>query len=92
MMFKIYHKEAPSYMCNLDLVSYNHMTRNRNMSFIIPQVKSHGQKSFIYNGIKLWNGLPHHIRQVNTKDSFKLKCKRHLMSQMKSNSDSDYTA
>ena len=91
MMYKIYHHDAPSYMCKIDQISHKHVTRNRSMSFVVPQVGSHGLKSFFYNGIKLWNSLPHHIRQVKPKDSFKLKCKRHLMYQMKCDAESDFT-
>jgi len=28
-------------------------------AFVIPKVKSHGFKSFYYNGCSLWNSLPH---------------------------------
>ena len=91
MMYKIYHGEAPSYMCNLACVNHSHVTRNSSMSFIVPQVKSQGLKSFSYNGIKLWNGIPACIRQITSKDDFKFKCKNHMFSVMRHESHSEFT-
>ena len=67
------------------------MLRNRNMSFVVPQVKTHGSKSFKYNGIKVWNDLPYNIRETNIKEDFKSKCKKHLSNQMMSEANSVFT-
>lgn len=91
MMYKIYHGEAPSYMCNLARVTHNHATRNSTMSFIVPQVKSQGLKSFSYNGIKLWNSIPSYIRKICSKEDFKFKCKKHMFNLMRLENQSEFT-
>ena len=91
MMYNMYHGEALSYMCNIAQVDHNHETRNRNMCFVVPQVKTHGSKSFTYIGIKLWNDLPCTIRETNSKEDFTSKCKKQLFNQMKSEAKSVFT-
>ena len=61
------------------------------MSFIVPQVKSHGSKYVQYNGIKLWNDLPCNIRKNNGEEDFKFKCRKHLSNKMKSEVKSVFT-
>ena len=71
LMYNIFHKLAPSYMCNVNLVSHRYNTRRSDCAFVIPKVKGQGSKSFKFNGIKLWNNLPVAIRKAQTKDFFK---------------------
>ena len=90
-MFKIFHESAPHYL--VQSVNFNvttHNTRMGSKTFVIPQVKSQGLKSFVYNGIKLWNGLPSEIKDIDDKDKFKLKCKSLLLNRMKRSAESDY--
>ena len=72
-------------------VDHNHATRNRNMSFVVPQVKTHGSKAFKYNGLKLWDDLPCNIGETNSKEHFKSKCKKHTFTQMNSETKSVFT-
>ena len=90
-MHKIYHGDAPTYLCNLAKVSHSHNTRNSQRSFVIPQVKSHGSKTFTFNGIKLWNSLPKHLKCVKSRDEFKSKCRSHLFNVMKNEEQSEFT-
>ena len=91
IMYKIYHGEVPSYICSMACVHHNHATRNRNRTFVVPQVKTHSSKSFKLNGIKCWNDQPCNIRETNSKEDFKFKCKKHLSKQMKSEAKSVFT-
>ena len=81
-MFNVYHKTAPEYLCDIDLISHGHNTRNSSQSFIIPHVKTQGSKSFRYNGIRLWNSLPSYLKNIEEKRLFKCKCKDYLMKKM----------
>ena len=74
MMHTFYHGEAPSYAYKSACVTHSHVTRNSTMSFIVPQVKRQGPKSFIYNGRKLWNSIPSYTRQITSKEDLKFKC------------------
>ena len=90
MMFKIFHNTAPEYLCNVHLVGHGHRTRNSCLSYTIPHVKTQGSKSFVFNGIKLWNNLPSYIRMLEDKCEFKMKCKSYLMKKMFDVEMSDY--
>jgi hypothetical protein len=67
-VFRIKHGLSPEYMnqhfiTQDSIHSYN--TRSaKHGSFVPPKVKGFGIKSFSYVGVKLWNMLPIHIRQL----------------------------
>ena len=52
-------------------------------------LKRRGQ-GLSYNGIKLWNNLPSHIKLLDEKSEFKTKCKAHMMKKMYDSEISDY--
>ena len=83
-MYDIYNNLAPPYLCTFRRVDsvHNHDTRRRKNCYVIPQVKTQGSLSFMYNGAKLWNSLPDDIKNVNTKENFKKKCKAYLFEDM----------
>ena len=58
------------------------------MKYVIPEIKTQGKKTFMYNGVKLWNSLPDSIKLIEVNDNFKKKCKKHVFSLMKKNKDS----
>ena len=91
-MYNIFNNVAPSYLCTFKKVTevHSHNTRNSNNSYVIPQVNTHGLKSFMYNGAKAWNSLPNYIRTQPTKDNFKLKCKEFLFMKMLEIEESDF--
>ena len=39
-------------------------------AFVIPKVKSHGLKSFCYNGCSLWNSLTHAFSEISNMSHF----------------------
>ena len=84
LMHRIFYGLAPSYLCNFRRVdsSHSHRTRHSIKSFVLPEVKSQGKKSFMYNGARLWNSLPVNIRLIENKDNFKKKCKRYFFKEM----------
>ena len=66
IMHNVFYGRAPSYLCNLkrfeDVHSYN--TRRSQLSFVLPEIKTQGKRTFIYNGTKLWNSLPLNIKVI----------------------------
>ena len=44
LMFEIFHKTAPQYLCNVDLINHGHRTRNSSLSFVVPHVNTQGSK------------------------------------------------
>lgn len=81
-MYKIYNGTAPSYLCDIDLVSQPHNTRGSKLAYVVPRVNSKGAQSFKFNAVKLWNHLPHNIKSVeNSSTLFKQKCKVFCLSQ-----------
>ena len=78
-------------MCNVDHVSHSYHTRKRNLSIVVPQVKTQGRNTFKYCAIKLWNELPHNIKSSQSKDDFKRKCKSFLMNKMEQVESSEFT-
>ena len=82
LMYSIFNQTAPSYLCDIPLVSHRHNTRQSNFSFVIPTIKTQGSKTLMYNGIKLWNDLPNSIKLCESKSVFKCKIKVYLMEKM----------
>jgi hypothetical protein len=91
-MYNVYHNTAPSYLCNFQKVSdvHSHITRNSELAYVIPHVKTQGSLSFMFNGAKLWNQLPVSIRTSENKDIFKSKSKSFLFNKMASAETSDF--
>ena len=73
---------CPQYMREHFIPQYGVHTYNTRLSskgaFVIPKVKSHGHKSFCYNGCSLWNSLPHAFREISNMSHFKVTLKQHL--------------
>ena len=82
-VFNIYHGKAPSYLCENFLlrseVSSRSTRSSSNLDFIVPRIKTCESGSFFYQGIKNWNELPKHIKEMKGKQSFKEGVKKHLM-------------
>ena len=85
MMRSIYYGLTPSYLCNFTRVDGVHTygIRHSAMSNVLLEIKSHGEKSYMYNGIRLWNGFLASLRSIENKDNFKKKCKAHFFKEMK---------
>jgi len=74
-VFKIKHGLALDYTSEHFVLQdsvHSHNTRfSKSGCFSVPKVKSHGLKSFSYNGCKLWNQLPLDIRAITKLSHFK---------------------
>jgi len=74
-MYKVFKEVAPSYINEMFSVEFcNYSLRAKN-TFFLPmfRTKSHGYRSFMYMGVKLWNALSNDIR--NSDDVFEFKAK-----------------
>ena len=79
MLHNIINGKAPDYMCTFDFASdlHDHNTRNSFLSFMIPNLNTQGQKTFMYQAAKSWNCLPSELKAIKSKNVFKYKCKLH---------------
>ena len=75
-MFNIINGNAPTYLISgINMNQHRYSTRARELSCVIPRVKSSGLTSFMYQGICHWNNLPLEIKQCTSKDTFKYQVK-----------------
>ena len=63
LMYSIHTKCAPSYLCNVEPVNHQYSTRRSSQAYVLPNVKSQGSKTFIFNAVKLWNELPGNVKK-----------------------------
>ena len=70
---------SPQYMREPVLPQDGVHTYNTRLSskgaFVIPNVKSHGLRSFCYNVCSLWNSLPHDFSEISNMSHFKVTLK-----------------
>ena len=67
---------APTYLISgIIMNQHRYSTRARELSCVIPRVKSSGLTSFMYQGVCHWNKLPLEIKQCPSKDTFKYQVK-----------------
>ena len=92
LMYNIFYGLAPSYLCHFERVDNLHSygTRHSVLSYVLPEIKTHGGKTFMYNGAKLWNSLPVSLRSIESRDNFKIKCKKFFFDQMKNIENSQF--
>ena len=82
-MFNIINGDAPTYLISgINMNQHRYSTRARELSCVIPRVKSSGLTSFIYQGVCHWNNLPLEIKQCPSKDTFKYQVKCLLYSRL----------
>ena len=75
-MFNIINGNAPTYLISgINMNQHRYSTRARELSCVIPRVKSSGLTSFMYQGVCHWNNLPLEINQCPSKDTFKYQVK-----------------
>ena len=80
LIYKYFHTDVPGYisdMFNANVIKYN--TRNPNMLKRPPCKTSNGRKSLSYLGPKLWDDIPHQLKQKQTITSFKHDFKKHYL-------------
>ena len=80
MMYNIFYDQAPSCLGQFKGVDsvHSYETRGSITSYVIPEVKTQGKRTFMYNGAKLWNSLEVSTRSIQCKDRFKKECKKHF--------------
>ena len=81
-VFNIVHNATPLYLRqNFTSISHHYcITRSANChNFILSSIKQCQDKTFYYNAIKDWNGVPLNIKQIKSKTSFKLSVKKRLI-------------
>lgn len=84
-MFRILNGKSPSYLEEGITKSHRvhrHNTRSGSMALFKPRMGTHGQKTFTYNAISLWNSLPQSIQIQQCKDVFKKEVKTHFLNQI----------
>ena len=61
----------PFFMDYFEYVSHEYSTRNNNKLLRLPKINLESSKKlFFYNGAKVYNTLPNHIRAVENKHEF----------------------
>jgi hypothetical protein len=82
LIFKMKTGCLPDYLSsNMTIVAqtHGHETRGKN-NFKLPHyTKASAQNNLFYNGLKLFNKLPIEIKNSNTINEFKIKCRSHVM-------------
>lgn len=85
LIFKIKNGLVPQYLS--DDVTFVHDVHNVNLrnrnNFRLPNFRMNiTTKSLFYEGIKLFNGLPDDIKNINSLDTFKNKCKNYIRNEI----------
>lgn len=83
MIFKIKKGLVPNYLSNE--VNYVHNISNRTLrnsqDFRLPNFRLDiTRNSIFYEGLKLFNNLPNHLKEIESQNVFKNKCKQYIMS------------
>ena len=72
LMYKCINRLAPNYLCDklhYYVAKYDCNTRNSyGACLYLPKTKN----SFVYNGFRLWNDIPHVIRDIPTLNTFNI--------------------
>ena len=82
-MFNIINGNAPTYLISgTNMNQHRYSARARELSCVIPRVKSAGLTSFQYQVVCHWNKLPLKIKQFPSKYTFKYHVKCLLYSRL----------
>ena len=83
-VYKCQNGLSPDYLQNFTKVSdkHGHFTRHCIESLVLPFVKTHGKKGFMYNGAFLWNELPPTVQDSSNLVTLKKHGKNHLLNSM----------
>ena len=54
-------------------------TQSTALNFFLSNVASQGTNTLFYMGIKDWNALPDHIKEIRNEIQFKEKLKQHII-------------
>ena len=90
-MYKMVNGKCPEYLkCLIPKYSHRYNTRSGDHAIFVPKVGSNGHVSFAYNAIKLWNSLPPKICKATGIETFKIKCKSYMFSEVERNHQSHF--
>ena len=82
-MYKVLNNLAPDYLNIFKLVESVHSYRTRSTSRNDLYIPKHStqifKKSFVFNGVKIWNSLLKDLRTSTSLNSFKMKCKSYFL-------------
>ncbi len=81
LMYKILNGQAPPYLSPGVMRTsdrHRYFTRGSMFGVVVPNVQSHGLKTFLFKAIKYWNELPASIQSLPTITRFKVALKGHL--------------
>ena len=91
MVYDCIKGDVPIYVKKLLRINmgYGNLRSNASMKLTIPQVenKTFPNKAFSVVGPRLWNSLPHNIRNTNDLSEFKKSLKTHLFTWVYCNND-----
>ena len=83
-VFKIRCGTSPVYLsANFKPVQLAHSygTRGSSYNYFISKDIARSSKSFVFTAVKLWNGLPVYLKQIESVSVFKVKLKEYLLAQ-----------
>ena len=92
-MFRILNGKSPIYLQEGITKSsriHTHSTRSGTLALFKPRMGTHGQKTFLFKGISLWNSLPTSVQSQQCKDIFKLEVKKHFFSELSKTENAMY--
>ena len=79
LMHKIMHGKCPSYLDKTITSTQRSSLNSRNMTLILPKPRIDLFKtSLVYSGTSCWNGLPQHLKQPSSTETFKNKLLMYL--------------
>ena len=94
LMYNIASGLAPPYLQQnyaRGVTGHSHDTRGSHLAYKVPRFNTEvGKRSFFYEGVNDWNALPQEIKSSQTKQCFKLACKKHLMAKFGDREQSIY--
>ena len=92
-MFRILNGKSPIYLQEGITKSsriHTHSTRSGTLALFKPRMGTHGQKTFLFKGISLWNSLPTSVQSQQCKDIFKLEVKKHFFNELSKTENAMY--
>ena len=91
MVYNCLKGDAPIYLKKLLKINvgYGNLRSNALMKLTIPYIKNRtfAYKAFSVAGPRLWNSLPHNIRNINDLSEFKKSLQTHLFTCVYCNND-----
>ena len=79
LMHTVALKKAPNYLISLFTINQR-QSRKKGTNYNLPRPRIDiFRSSFSYSGVQCWNAIPYKISSLKSKESFKIKMKKHLL-------------